>query len=109
MAGNRVFLIDQNNRVVSLDRTTGRIDWATQMEKYKKPEDREGVIKWVGPVYAGGRLLAFSSEGDTVELDPATGASRGGFKISDSVRVSPTIAGESLYLLTNNGTLSAWR
>lgn len=109
VAGNRVFLIDQNNRVVSLDRTTGRIDWATQMEKYKKPEDREGVIKWVGPVYAGGRLLAFSSEGDTVELDPATGASRGGFKISDSVRVSPTIAGESLYLLTNNGTLSAWR
>ena len=108
ISGNRVFLIDLKQRLISLDRITGRLVWETQLQPFKDMEDREGAILWSGPVLAGGQLLAFSNAGQSVIIDPVTGDVTGDGGVDIRTTIPPIIAGETLYLLSQNGQLTAW-
>lgn len=109
VSGNRIFLIDLNQRVVALDRTTGRIVWDTQLQAFEDIDDKEDPISWNGPILAGGQLLAFSSEGDSVTLSPETGVIGDGFNANTATTIPPIVAGGTLYLLSTSGTLTAWQ
>jgi len=108
-SGNRVFIVTSDSAVVSLDMMSGKTLWSTQLDKYKNPEDLEGAIVWYGPVLAGDRLLLVSSIGTAVDIDPKTGSVIRSWKTGQNVVAPPSIAGETLYLLSANGTLSAWK
>ncbi|MEA3037904.1 MAG: outer membrane protein assembly factor BamB, partial [Sphingomonadales bacterium] len=70
---------------------------------------KSGAIDYVGPVLAGGRLILASSRGSIVYVDPTTGAVQGQVETKMPVSVSPIVANNTLYILHENGELSAWR
>lgn len=109
VSGNRVFLVTSDSESMSLDLSDGKILWRTQLSKYKDPEDLEGPLVWYGPVLAGGRLMLFSSGGQAADLDPKTGAVLREWSSGQNVIAPPTIAGETLYLLSAGGQLTAWK
>ncbi|MCB9990503.1 MAG: PQQ-binding-like beta-propeller repeat protein [Rhodospirillales bacterium] len=109
IAGNHVFVISTENEMVALGRDNGVIRWVTQLPRYKDMEDRKGPIYWTGPVLAGERLIAASSDGGVAEVNPQTGEIVRMWDGDGKFRLAPVIAGEILYLLSEDGTLMAFR
>lgn len=109
MAGNHVFVLSTENELVAMGRDTGAIRWVTRLKRYEDEERKRDPIQWAGPVLAGGRLILAGTDGRVVEVDPETGKIRGEWDAGDTVSISPVVAGGALYLLSDDGTLSAYR
>lgn len=108
VAGNHVFLISSDNQVIALGRDTGAVRWVTKLKRFSD-EDKEDTVQWAGPVFAGGRLIAFSSNGQAVELNPETGALVREWESGQKVSIAPVVAGGTLYVLGKDGTLAAYK
>ncbi|WP_239988745.1 outer membrane protein assembly factor BamB family protein [Paramagnetospirillum kuznetsovii] len=109
IGGDYLFLITNNNEVVALEAKTGRINWVTQMQSWQKPKDKEGRILWSGPVLASDRLIVGSSDGKLVSLSPYSGDMLGWEEAPDGVSISPIVANGTLYFLTDDADLVAYR
>ena len=110
LAGEHLFVVDNDSEVVALNRKSGRVHWVSQLEKHKDPKDNKStLVAWSGPVLAGGKLWLAGSHGVLVALDPANGAELSRSKLPDSTYLPPVVANNTLYVLSDNGTLVAYR
>jgi outer membrane protein assembly factor BamB len=109
VAGNVIFVLSSQNEVICVLKETGQIRWVTPLDRYKDPKDRDDPIFWNGPVLAGGRLIIAGSNGKMLELDPQTGKITNKTDISGMVMLSPVVAQNTLLLLSDNGTLTAYK
>ncbi|MEM6781539.1 MAG: PQQ-binding-like beta-propeller repeat protein [Pseudomonadota bacterium] len=109
VAGNAVFIFSSDNQLASIERRTGQVRWVKQLNRYAKPESRKGPITWTGPVLAGGRLILVSSDGRLLEVSPEDGTFLRENDIGGSFMIPPIVAGDTLYLLAENGSLLAYR
>jgi len=110
LAGEWLFAVTDDARLLCIARTTGKVRWATQLDRWRDPKNKNKVIGWYGPVLAGGRLLLVNSLGRLVEVGVADG------KVGSSIRASkagfylpPIVANNTLYLLDAKGKISTWR
>lgn len=109
IAGDWMFAVTDDARVLAIARANGRIRWISQLQRYRDEEDRKGPIFWRGPVLAGGQLILVSSRGHLAFIDPATGGVNRLEELDEGVDLPPVVANNTLYLLDNEGELSAWR
>jgi outer membrane protein assembly factor BamB len=109
VAGDTLYLITTRNELVALSRDTGQARWVTQLAEWENPGRRRDPIRWTGPVLAGGRLIVAGTNEDVLEISPADGSILKTWDAGDSVQISPVVAGETLLLLDDDGTLSAYR
>jgi outer membrane protein assembly factor BamB len=109
LAGDWVFAVTDDARLLCIARSNGRVRWATQLPHWKSPKKKKGAISWTGPVLAGGRLVAVSSEGQIAYVSPTTGAVEATVKYGKPLSLSPVVANNTLFLLDDEGRLSAWR
>lgn len=110
--GNAVFLINDLNELVRLDAQTGNPVWRTALPTFEDTERtrrQKRVFAHYGPVLAGGRLIVTSSDGLIRQFDPASGALIGQIDLPGGAASGPVVAGESLYVLSKNGQLHAFR
>lgn len=109
VAGDYVFVLTNDDEVVCLTRDEGKVRWLRQLPRWKDAKERSGPITWAGPVLGGGRLIAVSSAGEAASVSPSTGAVTGRERLSAAAFLEPVIAGDTLYLLTDDANLSAYR
>ncbi len=109
VAGDFIYLVSVEGELVCVSRNDGAIVWVTQLRRYKKEKKKKGRISWAGPVLAGGNLLLVSTEGEIVKVAPETGEVLLTDKIGGSSVVSPVVAGEKVFILTEEGKLIAMR
>ena len=109
MAGDFLFLVTENAELVSLYRPDGRVRWVQPLQRFEDPEDLTGKLYYAGPVLAGGRLVVVRSNGGLAMFDPATGQPAGELPIGERTLLPPIVAGSTLYTLSEDGTLSAFR
>lgn len=109
VSGNRVFLISSENQIVALDKAKGTVLWVSQLARFKDKEDKTGPIIWSGPLLGHNRLLAFSSDGRVAEINPENGTLVREWNCGEDVRISPIVAGQTLYILSEDGDLIAYR
>lgn len=109
MAGDYLFLVSNNNEAVALEAKTGRVLWVTQLQVWEDEEEREDRILWAGPVLASDRLILGSSIGKLVSLSPYSGEVLGKVDVSDGVVIAPSVAANTIYFLTNDADLVAYR
>ncbi|EBA11431.1 PQQ-like beta-propeller repeat protein [Roseobacter sp. CCS2] len=110
--GNAVFLINDLNELVRLDANTGDPIWRTAMPTFndeQRTQRQKRVFAHYGPVLAGGRLIVTSSDGLIRQFDPASGALIGQIDLPGGAASGPVVAGETLYVLSKNGQLHAFR
>ena len=109
VAGEWVFVLTDDSRMLCIARATGKIRWIGQLPRWRDEEDRDGRIRWTGPVLAGGRLVAVSTDGRMAQVNPADGTVTSMTNISGPSRLSPVVANGMLYLMDDNGRITAWR
>ncbi|MEM7729137.1 MAG: PQQ-binding-like beta-propeller repeat protein [Pseudomonadota bacterium] len=109
IAGDFIFTVTTDGKLAALSKINGSVIWVQQLDTFRKPEKRKDRIVWTGPVLAGERLVAVSSRGRMVIVDPYSGALIEERKIGDAVMVPPIIADETVYLLNDKAKLIALR
>ena len=109
IAGDFVYLVTSASELIALSRLDGRIRWVTELPRYRRPDSLEDPISWGGPVLGSDRLIIVSSTGDAVAVSPYTGRMLGSLRLSDAVFLPPVLASESLFFLTDDGALVAYR
>ena len=111
VAGGSVFLISDENRLIRLDAATGEIIWAEELPFFTKRRiaRRKATFAHYGPVLAGGRLLVASDDLQLREYDPVTGSYIGATELPRGAARNPVVAGGTLYIVTENGQLHAFR
>ncbi len=109
VAGGWIFVVTDEGKLLCIARDTGKVRWMTQLRRYRKPEKKEGPIGWVGPILAGDRLILANSLGELVNISPLDGAVQTTIATGRPVSLAPIVANNTLYVLHDNGELSAWR
>lgn len=105
-AGDSVFFVNDLNELLRVDAASGAVIWRQPLPR---AERRRGVSAHIGPVLAGGRLIVASSDGALRQYDPATGAALGDVALPAGAASAPVVAGQTLYVITGDGRLNAFR
>ncbi len=105
-AGDSVFLVNDLGELLRVEAATGAVIWRTALPR---AERRRGVTAFHGPILAGGRLLVGSSDNGVLQVDPATGALLGAIPLPAGAASAPVVAGQTLYVVTQDGRLNAFR
>ena len=109
IAGDYLYAISIDAEVVCVDVRTGQILWVTQLQKYEDEEDEDDRIVWAGPVLGSDRLIVTGSNERALAISPYNGEVLGQLKLREPVTIGPVIANATLYLLDDDGELSAYR
>ena len=64
VAGDWIFTLTDDARLLCIARASGKIRWITQLARYKNEKKKKNPIFWTGPVLAGGRLWIGNSRGE---------------------------------------------
>ena len=109
IAGNFIFLLTNSSELVALGRADGRIHWVRALPQFEDPEDKDGRISWTGPLLVNDRLIVAGSSGEALSVSPYTGLILGKEELPNSVTVAPIVAGSSVYILSDDAELVAYR
>lgn len=105
IAGNHIFVLSSENQLIALGRENGTIRWITDLPRL----DDDKQLIFSGPVLAGGRLILAGSEGKVFEISPETGEIIRTWDAGDDIIAPPIVANGTLYLLSEKGTLNAYK
>lgn len=123
VSGEWVFVVTDRAELLAIARASGRIRWKAQLQRFRSPErrsapDRLGAVRvtqgsgpifWRGPILAGGNLVLASSSGQIVLANPADGGVRGTINHAAGISLPPVVANGVMYVLDDNGMLTAYR
>jgi outer membrane protein assembly factor BamB len=109
VVGDWVFVVTDKAKLFCIMRATGKVRWISELPAWTKPKKKTGPIRWHGPVLAGNRLVLVSTEGALVFADAHTGAVQSERDLGQGVTLPPIVADNMLYVLTDQGRLSAYR
>jgi outer membrane protein assembly factor BamB len=109
IAGEWIFTLTDDARLLAIARSTGRVRWISQLQQFRNEEKRKDPIFWTGPVLAGGHLWVASSRGEVWKISAGEGSSEMFADIDQPVSLPPIVANNHLYILDDSGTIHAWR
>ena len=109
VAGEWVFVLTDDARVLCVSRSSGKIRWISQLAKFKSEKKKEGAITWRGPILAGNRLITTNSLGQIWSIEPEEGVGFLLHEVKDAISVPPIVANNKLYILDDSGTISAYQ
>jgi outer membrane protein assembly factor BamB len=109
VVGEFVYIVTLEGEVMCLTRREGKIRWVRALDRYKNPKKKSDPIQWSGPILAGDRLFLVSSNQQMVAMSPLTGEVLSTEKLKARAFLGPIVADNTLYVLTDDGKLTAWR
>ena len=109
VAGDWLFAVNDAAQLIAVQRLTGKIRWINQLPRWQDEEDKKGPIRYHGPVLAGDRLIVAGNNGALINVNPTDGTFQSQSEARGSVVFEPVVAGGTMYLLTGEGQLIAYR
>ncbi len=104
VADGRVYTIDTLARVRAFNVETGAELWMHQVRAENSPSE---TLFGGGVTYDGGRIYVTNGAGDAAALDAATGARLWMVKPGGPLRGAPTVANDTVYMLSGDSQLYA--
>ncbi|MEL7470843.1 MAG: PQQ-binding-like beta-propeller repeat protein [Pseudomonadota bacterium] len=109
VAGDSLYVVSDDATLQRLSLSNGATIWSTELPAFEDMEDREDPIAYSGPVLAGGNLLVTDTLGTFHSFDPETGAPGATVDLSSGTTTGAVVASGSVYVLSGDGTLQAFR
>lgn len=109
IAGDWIFVLTDESKLLCIARTTGKVRWVTQLQRYKNDEKRKNPYYWSGPTLANGRLWLTNSHGEVYTANTADGAATFFTKLGEAITLAPVVANQTLYVMDDGGKISAFR
>ena len=109
VAGDWIFVVTDQAQLLAIARSTGKVKWMTQLRRFRDEKDKKGQVGWVGPVLAGDRLILANSQGELVNVSPLDGSVQSTVDTDMRVSLPLVVANNTLFVLHDEGRLTAWR
>jgi len=109
VAGDWIFTLTDDARLLCIQRTTGKVRWMNQLMRFRNEQKRKGPVFWTGPVLAGDRLWIANTEGQVMSASVADGSIAQFVKLGSEVSLAPVVANGTLYILDDSGKINAFR
>ena len=110
LAGDFIYVLTTRSEVVCLVRENGGIRWVSPLPRVTDPKDPSSTaIDWSGPILVGDRLLIAGSNHEAISVSPYNGEILGRLQLPGAVLVAPIVAGGTVYILTEDAELLAYR
>lgn len=111
VAGDSVFQVSDRNRLIRIDADNGSVIWSVPLANYvkDKPRRRSEIVAHHGPILAGGLLVVASNDGFLRFFDPENGALVNTTEVNKGATTEPVVANNTLYVVTTQGDLVAYR
>ncbi len=101
LLGDFMFMLDNTNNVVCLEKSSGKIAWIAKI-----PTSSEGAaLSWTSPLAVNDKLVLASSSGKVIFLSLAKGHVVREFDLKEGVSVPPIAVKGALYFLLDSGSL----
>jgi len=107
LAGDWIFTLTDESKLLCIAKTTGKVRWVAQLERYQNEAKKEKPVFWTGPVLAGDRLWVANSLGEVHVVGTMDGASKFFTKVKAPFSLAPVVANGVLYLLDDSGKITA--
>ncbi len=104
--GDYIYMINSHNELLCITKDYGQVVW---VEKLPQDADYANKVIWQGPVVAGEKLYLVNVKGGLAAYDPKTGKFFSERKLNTSVSLPPIVAQETLYILTDDARVLAFR
>ncbi len=109
VAGDWVFALSRAGALVAMTRDEGLVRWITQLPVFANEARSRDPIAWGPPVLAGGRLLITGSHAQLFEVNAENGEILTRLRIPGGSSLQPVVVNNSVYLLTDGGSVVALR
>jgi outer membrane protein assembly factor BamB len=109
VAGDWVFVVTDQGQLLAIARSTGRIRWMSPLRRWRDVENRRDAVTWRGPILAGNRLVLVNTLGQIVFASPTDGTVQQTIETRVPISLAPIVVNNTLYVLDDNGRLTAWR
>ena len=109
VAGNWIFVLTDDARLLAIARDTGKVRWLTQLAQYRDEDDKKGPIFWRGPVLAGGQLWLVNSQGAVYRVSVGEGSASLFTDLKQPISLAPVVADNTLYVMDDSGRITAFR
>lgn len=111
VVGEWVYAMTDDGKLLCVARGSGKVRWLQQLARFRVETEKKkkDPIRWTGPILAGGRLIAVNSEGVLSEFSPTDGSLLGTTEFKSPLSQSPVVANNILYILSDDGQITAWR
>lgn len=111
LAGKTLFVVALDGRLYALRRSDGMVRWVAEMPGALPA----GVVvsekptRYVGPIVAGNRVIVIGTGGSMLSYNADTGVLIDEVNVGGRIVTAPQIAGGRLFVLANDGTLTAFK
>ena len=109
IAGEWIFTLTDDAKLLCIARTTGKVRWMTQLARYKNEKKKKNAIYWTGPVLAGDRLWFANSNGQVYSAAVGDGSIALLAELKSPITLAPVVANGTLYVLDDGGKISSFR
>lgn len=109
VAGDFVFAVTVDGELVCVTRGEGKVKWVSQLRRWRNEEKKKDAIHWSGPVLAGDRLILTGTNGQVASVSPYSGELLSSADVDGVVYLPPVVADGMLYVLSDEGRLTAFR
>lgn len=100
IVGDFIYLINNDNQLISLHKKTGGIKWFVQLKKYLNDKKPASHIIYNGIIMANGNLIMTNSNRELVVISPQDGKILQTKKLDQKIFHAPIIVNGKLYLHT---------
>ncbi|MFP4098699.1 MAG: PQQ-binding-like beta-propeller repeat protein [Alphaproteobacteria bacterium] len=109
VAGKMMFVLSSENQLIGMNTQSGAIFWIEQLAQFEDEKRKKHPVKWSDPILAEGRIILAGSHGQMIEVNPNNGKIIHAAQTKQNIRLSPALANQTLYLLSEDGRLTAYR
>ena len=109
VVGDYIFMLTNDSELIAISRDNGRVYWVLALPRHENNDIKKPTIIWTGPLLVSDRLIVAGSHGRAVAASPYSGKILGIEKMPDGVTVSPIVADRTIYFLTDDADLIAYR
>ncbi len=109
--GGSIFMLSDRNRLLRLDAASGEVIWGQELPLFTETRERRraAIHPHYGPTLAGGQLIVGSGDGVLRRFDPVSGEITGETPLRSGAAVAPIVVGGTLYAVSRDGQLMAFR
>ncbi|MBP7710462.1 MAG: PQQ-like beta-propeller repeat protein [Rickettsiales bacterium] len=97
LAGDFLFVINNDNKLLSVSKKTGGIKWILQLPNLKKENKPQTKILYSGVVMAGDKLLIAESDGKLLVVNPITVKIEKTYSIGKKISHTPVVVNGKIY------------
>lgn len=108
LAGDWIFILSLNQTLVCLDKSDGHVRWTSTLPRFGDTKRQKDSIFWTGPLLGGNYLYLGGSTSKLLAVNPVNGDVVGERDLPDPISVAPIAAMGRMFVITEDGTLSAY-